>query len=210
MMAADEKMTERVMRIAARPEFIRNICTSAHIHHGKCVAPKTRLLLTHGEVITAEHLYEKASQQGIKVQENEEEIVYDVSQCDLEVFSLNKNAGKIEKKKISHAWKLKGGNVIKATLRNGASVTTTPEHRYLVLEDMQFIEKEAQELKLGDRVICARKLDMQKKDNLKEEILLKLASQPCYAKLKNSFGTIIKSRILKVGLSEIYKEINAK
>ena len=32
---ADEKMTERVMRIATRPQFIRNVCTSAHIHHGK-------------------------------------------------------------------------------------------------------------------------------------------------------------------------------
>ena len=207
-MAADEKMTERVMRIAARPEFIRNICTSAHIHHGKCVAPKTRLLLTHGEVITAEHLYEKASQQGIKVQENEEEIVYDVSQCDLEVFSLNKNAGKIEKKKISHAWKLKGGNVIKATLRNGASVTTTPEHRYLVLEDMQFIEKEAQELRLGDRVICARKIEIDEKDTLKEEILSKLVSQPCYVKLKNLFGMRIKDRILEKGLPQIYEKIS--
>src|SRR3990167_8939934 len=32
---AEEKITERVMRVTSRPEFIRNICTSAHIHHGK-------------------------------------------------------------------------------------------------------------------------------------------------------------------------------
>src|SRR3989338_4897794 len=96
---AEEKMTERVMRIAAKPEFIRNICTSANIHHGKCVAPKTRLLLSQGDAITAENLYEKASQKGIKVQENEAEIVYDVSQSGFEVFSLNKDTGIIEKKK---------------------------------------------------------------------------------------------------------------
>ena len=30
-----EKMSEKVQRIIKNPEFIRNICTSAHIHHGK-------------------------------------------------------------------------------------------------------------------------------------------------------------------------------
>jgi len=30
-----EKMVDRVMRITQNPKFIRNICTSAHIHHGK-------------------------------------------------------------------------------------------------------------------------------------------------------------------------------
>jgi elongation factor 2 len=32
---AGEKMAEKVKRIVANPENIRNICTSAHIHHGK-------------------------------------------------------------------------------------------------------------------------------------------------------------------------------
>jgi len=32
---ATEKMVERVRRIIQNPEHIRNICTSAHIHHGK-------------------------------------------------------------------------------------------------------------------------------------------------------------------------------
>ena len=30
-----ESMAEKVLRIAKNPQFIRNICTSAHIHHGK-------------------------------------------------------------------------------------------------------------------------------------------------------------------------------
>ena len=32
---AGEKMIERVARITQNPKYIRNICTSAHIHHGK-------------------------------------------------------------------------------------------------------------------------------------------------------------------------------
>src|SRR3989338_2325467 len=30
-----ESMAQKVLRITKNPEFIRNICTSAHIHHGK-------------------------------------------------------------------------------------------------------------------------------------------------------------------------------
>ncbi|HLC81711.1 MAG TPA: GTP-binding protein, partial [Candidatus Nanoarchaeia archaeon] len=30
-----ERMVDKVMRITQKPKFIRNICTSAHIHHGK-------------------------------------------------------------------------------------------------------------------------------------------------------------------------------
>ncbi len=32
---ATERMVDKVMRITQNPKFIRNICTSAHIHHGK-------------------------------------------------------------------------------------------------------------------------------------------------------------------------------
>src|SRR3989344_8867698 len=32
---ASERMVDRVMRITQNPQQIRNICTSAHIHHGK-------------------------------------------------------------------------------------------------------------------------------------------------------------------------------
>ena len=30
-----ERMVDKVMRITQNPVYIRNICTSAHIHHGK-------------------------------------------------------------------------------------------------------------------------------------------------------------------------------
>src|SRR3989338_7281108 len=32
---ASERMVDKVMRITQNPKFIRNVCTSAHIHHGK-------------------------------------------------------------------------------------------------------------------------------------------------------------------------------
>src|SRR3989344_3749078 len=133
-MGEAEATAEKIKRLSQSQSNIRNIATSAHIHHGKCVAPSTRLILTDGTVITAEKLYNTAEHVGVKARENSEETVYDVSGTNFEVFSLNKETGKIEKKKISHAWKLNGGTVIKTRLRNGAEISTTPEHKYVVLD----------------------------------------------------------------------------
>ncbi len=151
-----EKIVDKVLRITQSPKNIRNICTSAHIHHGKCVAPATRLMLTDGAVITAEQLYEKAMRMGEKVREDAHETVYDVSNSNIKVFSLNKENGRIEKKPVSHAWKLKGGEVITVHLENGMKATTTPGHKYIILENERIVEKEASLLKINDKIICSR------------------------------------------------------
>lgn len=116
---AGEKFAEKVMKIAQTPKHIRNICTSAHIHHGKCVAPMTRLILASGEIVTAENLFFRAEKSGQKVRDDGVEVVFDISDQDVYVFSLNKETGTLEKKNVSHAWKLQGGDCIKITLRNG-------------------------------------------------------------------------------------------
>ncbi|MBS3116269.1 elongation factor EF-2 [Candidatus Woesearchaeota archaeon] len=205
-----ERMVEKVMRITQTPSKIRNICTSAHIHHGKCVAPNTRLFLTDGTVITAEQLYQQATTLGTLVRDDAQETVYDLSHTNIGVFSLNKETGKLEKKVISHAWKLSGGGAINVKLRTGAQITTTPEHRYITLEDMQFAEKEAQELKLGDRIVCARKIDIDETLNLKEETLQRLAKQHCHVKLKQEYAENLKDRILRHGLKSIANLLSVK
>ena len=205
---AGEKFAERVMRIAQTPKQIRNICTSAHIHHGKCVAPKTRLVLASGEIITAEDLFSRAEKSGQKVRDDGIEVVFDIADQEVHVFSLNKETGIVEKKKVSHAWKLQGGNSIKITLRNGSEITTTPEHKYMVLSDMDFVEKEAAELKLGDRVVCARKLEIENGFNIKKEILVHLAQAPCYARLTSEFGSLLRKKIRESGMNAVIARLN--
>ncbi|MBI2564783.1 elongation factor EF-2 [Candidatus Woesearchaeota archaeon] len=206
-MAVEETRVEQMKRLAGNPKNIRNIATSAHIHHGKCVAPNTRLFLSDGRLLSAKELYEQSETIGIKVRETEEETVYDISDKNVEVFSLNKVSGKLEKKQVSHAWKLKGGSVIHVELRNKSEITTTPEHKYLVLNEMEFVEKEAQELRLGDRLVCARKIDINERLDMSNEILLRLSVTPCYAKLSMKFGQQLKEMILKRGLKQIHEEL---
>lgn len=198
-----EDHIERMKRLSAKQENIRNIATSAHIHHGKCVAPATRLHLTDGQLCTAEQLYAQSQKIGKKVQDTTQETVYDITGKEFSVFSLNKETGRMEKKEISHAWKLAGDMAIKVTLRTGLTTTTTPEHKYLVLKDMNFVEKEAGELKLGDRVICARKLDITPTIDLKLEILERLARFPVYARLTRETGDWLLQAIQQKGITSI-------
>src|SRR3989344_683780 len=113
---------EDLKGLMKKPENIRNICTSAHIHHGKCVKGDSRLILADGTIQTAEEIYRFAEHEGKKFEEKKEHIIY-----------LNKETGLLEKKKIDLAWKLQGGKTINIKLRNGFEITTTPEHKYVTL-----------------------------------------------------------------------------
>ncbi len=150
-----DDVVQRFTKAMLEPKNIRNICTSAHIHHGKCVSKDTRLILVDGSIKTAEEIYEYAKDNGSLFEEKKNEyIIQDVSKLDIEIFSFNKDTNKIDKKPISLAWKLVGGTTIKVKLRNGASITTTPEHKHLVYKDSKLVYTEAKDLKIGDLIAC--------------------------------------------------------
>lgn len=151
-----EKLAEKVSGLMKRPERIRNVGVAAHIDHGKCISGNARLSLRDGQIVTAEHLYRIAEKEGIKVEETEEHVIYDVSHSGFIVRSLNKKTGKIEPKPLAFAWRLRGGILINLRLRNGASIATTPEHKYVLSDGSQFIEKAAQDIILGDNIVCYR------------------------------------------------------
>ena len=134
-----ESMIEKIQRIMKRPEQIRNICTSAHIHHGKCISGDSRVMLADGSVKAAKELLEEISKEGEIFKDNEDYTIFSPANK-TEIFSLNKSTGKIEKKNIQHAWRLAGGKTIKVTLRNGFGIQTTPEHKYIAFKDGEFIE----------------------------------------------------------------------
>ena len=157
-MPEKETQTEKIKRISLKRENIRNICTSAHIHHGKCVAGETRLILTDGSIKTAKEIFEKISQTGNLFQENEEHTIFSPKKR-IEVFTLNKDTGKIEKKEIQHAWRLIGGKTIKIKLRNGFEIETTPEHKYIVFDNGYFRDKPAYDLKINDLIVCAKNIE---------------------------------------------------
>ena len=185
---------------------IRNIATSAHIHHGKCISGDSRLILTNGKVKTAKEIYEEISKDGKLFQENEEHTIFNPDKK-VEIFSLNKDNGKLEKKEIQHAWRLVGGKTIKVKLRNGFKIETTPEHKYVVSKEGSFVDVEAGNLRLGDRVVCARKLNINSEQEIKKEILERLSKENFYVNLSEDFSILLSKKILSYGIKRLGKEI---
>ena len=212
-MARKEDVAQIAQKMMYQQNNIRNIGTVAHIDHGKCVAPETRMQLADGSTIEAERVYDKASLLGKKALEDGEKIVY-AMENGFDIFSLNKNTGKVEIKKISHAWKLKGGRLLKIRLRNKFEIATTPEHKYLLFDGVDFIEKTASELHVGERIVAGRKVEPIPAYNLKEKILRLLASEPFYAILERNIAENLKKEILKKGIEKVSSivapEIKAK
>ncbi len=188
-MVSKEAVVQEVQKLMGNQQFIRNMGIVAHVDHGKCISGDTRLQLTDGRLVTAKEIFDRVAFQSVKVKEDENETVYDANFENLKAFSLNAATGKIEKKQIQFAWKLRGGKVLNVKLRNGLKLTTTPEHKYVVLENLKFVEKTAQELTLGDAVICPKNISVEQKhdDELKAEILKKLNSSGFYLRLSPAF-----------------------
>lgn len=209
-MSAEEELIKLIIELMSKPERIRNICTSAHIDHGKCINGASRLILSNGEILTAENLFNLAQEKGTKFEEKEDQIIYDVRNLNIKVHSLNKETGKIELKPLSLAWKLKGGKLINLKLRNGYKISTTPEHKFVVLDDLDFKKKEVKDIKLGERIVCPKKLNFETNIVIKEEILKKLSEKRFYIKLKKDFAENLKKIILINNVNLIKEQINSE
>ena len=207
-MAQDEKSIHKIQRLIDNRDNVRNIATSAHIHHGKCIGGNSRLLMPNGNVKTAKEIFEEVSKDGKVYKDNEDYTIF-IPKHKVEVFSLNKESGSIEKKELEYVWRLNGGNAIKVSLRNGFQITTTPEHKYIVFKD-EIKEIEAKDLKIGDRIICSRKLNISNNINIKEEIILKLSEKNFYVKLNKKFSEELKEKILSYGIKNIKLSIKSK
>ncbi|MBU3913237.1 MAG: elongation factor EF-2 [Nanoarchaeota archaeon] len=205
-MVEKETSLEKIKRICSNQKNIRNIATSAHIHHGKCISGESRILMAEGGIRTAREIFEDVSENGNLVQENEEHTVFSPGKK-VEIFSLNKDTGRIEKKEVQHAWRLVGGKTIKIKLRNGFCIETTPEHKYLISKDGEFAEIEAKGIKLGDRIVCPRKLEINASLKIKEEILERLSNENFYIHLKSEFHELLKKKILQHGIETLKKNI---
>ncbi|MDD9953725.1 MAG: elongation factor EF-2 [Candidatus Woesearchaeota archaeon] len=116
-----------------------------------------RLSLTDGNVTTAQALFEQVEQEGTLAKDTKSEVVYAPS-TPVHVFSLNRKTKTLEYKSITHAWKLEGGELVRTTLKNGFAIATTPEHKYLIRKNDEILEKKAQDLVIGDEIVCTPKL----------------------------------------------------
>lgn len=149
------------------------IVTVGHSDHGKCVAPDTLIPLADGRILSAEELFnEYANGRSLDVKDG---IVVESNEGP-EIFSLGRG-GNIERKKITHFWKLKNkGNLINVKLKSGDEVMTTPDHPFFVMDsELNIFQKKAKDIEIGDFVVVPRKLHFSSNlDTVKNYVISRL------------------------------------
>ncbi|MBI5229281.1 elongation factor EF-2 [Candidatus Micrarchaeota archaeon] len=192
-MVRKEVVVEEVVKLMKDRKNVRNMGIVAHIDHGKCVSGKTRLFLSQGEIINASDLFERIKLDEELVASNETEIIFRPTNP-VSVFSLNKKTGAVEEKRVTHAWKLRGGKVRRIVLRNGYDIATTPEHKFIVMDGLSFDEKPASEITEGDWLVCPKKLTVPRNKDLRESILERIYSSGdgFYFRLRPEFASYIR------------------
>ncbi len=185
-------------------DHVRDIGIIAHIDHGKCVSPNTRIFLD-GGIIPAEELFKKYEKKGETVTETDEETEVEVSDLDLHTSSFDKSSGEVRRGKITKMWKMKKTDpLVKITTGAGNILKTTPEHRFLTVDDngsLEFVR--ADNLREGENVVSARKVvHSEDEEENKRRIMKKLSEDyGFYVNVSEEFRKMIDGE----DLDELYK-----
>jgi elongation factor 2 len=210
-------MIERIKEVMYDPERIRNVATSSHVHHGKCVSADT-LIFLENKTITAKELFEIAKKDGILVKKGLEEVYKLLNPIKV----LTYKDGRISKGLITHAWKIRNfDRLIEVETIDGRRIKVTPEHKFLIFNG-KIEEKEARKLKKGEMLVLPKIIPSNSINikELKEYILKKLSKDNSFlAYLNENLKRKIECKKIKVAdlikiakkfqidLSEIYDNI---
>ncbi|AWB28016.1 LAGLIDADG family homing endonuclease [Halococcoides cellulosivorans] len=76
-----------------------------------------------------------------------------IRECDLDVWTMTES-GRIERRPVTAIHEYDAPEtLIRVTLQSGATLTTTPDHPFMLRDDSERIEREAAALQCGDRVL---------------------------------------------------------
>src|SRR2546428_1518030 len=180
-MGRKEENIKKAQALLHLKDRIRNIGTAAHIDHGKCNGPETRLWVN-GQWIRAEDLWFRFANRS-HVPNAYGADVRDVRADSLWTQSLDLQSGKTSFAQITHAWRLRATEPLVAIeTRDGRRIRTTPEHRYVVANEDGLVFQEARTLSKGDYLAVPRRLPSRDDDrdwtDLEEAILQRLVSDP--------------------------------
>ncbi len=156
-MGRRKKIVDQCVRLMDQPEQIRNIAIAAHVDHGKCVGPETRVQLATGSPITAEQLFEHVRSGGDRI-EGETDAFSPSSE--IELVSFDRAEGETTASSLAYATRRPADEpLVRVRTSNGHELETTPEHRFLTLSAHGTMEYErADELSEGDTIVGIRRV----------------------------------------------------
>ncbi len=127
---------------------------------GKCVSPETPVQLADGRVVPIERLFQEAERDGTRLHDDGEETILEPR--GLEVLSLDPTRLTIVPKRVDFVYRQRyEGDLYEITTHSGRTLTVTPEHPFLVLD--QGVRKvPARALRVGDYVAVPRRLPLER------------------------------------------------
>ncbi len=206
--------SEMIGELMHKPAIIRNIGIAAHIDHGKCVSGDSKVHLASGAVVAAKDIFDEYSKEGRTVKIEDNETVFDIFDKNLYVNTFDKKLCTMLKRQITHIWKIrKTEPLVKIKLKNGLSIKTTPEHKFILMNGVEIIEKRADNLTLQDMLLCPRK-EVENNASIeviKIHIIKKLANDPrFYAFISEEMKSVLQQKIKHYGITKIWKSINSQ
>lgn len=148
------------------------VTTLGHVDHGKCVHAKTKVWLANGMLREAESLFNEFEKIG-KTTPIDDGIAVELKQGpNLVCF----DGEKMISKSASHVWKRRASKLVKVRLSNGDEIKVTPEHPFLVFDDLNLAYKRADSLAPGNVVMGPKGFSIEEGYDWKERILEKMAA----------------------------------
>ncbi len=129
-------------------------CIPGPFGSGKCVSPRTPVLLATGDIENISEIYEKYKNRGKRKEKKDEEYTL----LDKPFGVLGYSNGKIKNFNVKAVYRGKTEKFLKITTRSGRELEVTPAHGLLTFEDLKEEKVPAGKLKAGDYLLMPRKL----------------------------------------------------
>jgi ribonucleoside-diphosphate reductase alpha chain len=126
-----------------------------HQSGGGCVAGDAHVHTTFCGVETIERLYQRVRARGVEEMVEEDHRIMDVRHLGIRTLALDADTGKFEPKQVTHLWKwdVPAEKQITVRCEDGSEVTSSEWHPFMVLTPAGIVEKRADELEVGERLV---------------------------------------------------------
>jgi len=125
---------------------------------GKCIAPRTPVLLASGEIVPIDNLFDSQLVEGVVPEIDEEGGIFIKPRTPIQVLSLDEKL-KLVKSRVTNLYRGIAKNLLAVRTARGKEVEVTACHPFLVLRDGSPAWIKARGLQVGDFVATPRSFD---------------------------------------------------
>jgi ribonucleotide reductase alpha subunit len=136
------------------PGIFEGIKNAALIHQsgGGCIAGDAHVFTTFCGVEAIATLYERVRATGKQEEVFSDHATIDVRDVNVQTMALNPDNGSYEPAQVTHLWRydVPLADQVRVRAANGLEVTTSRWHPFMVFDGTRFVERRADELRVGD------------------------------------------------------------